>query len=106
MRGQDLSEDLGGDFEVSVVVEVLEEALGIESVFADNFLEISNDFLDLGPFVVGWLLASVVSGGAGVVEHDVHRLFEFLLCEDLVDVVRKHFPLDVFALLWRFEMFS
>ena len=44
-RVQHLSEDLGADLEVPQRVPILEEALGIESIFADHFAEVLNDLL-------------------------------------------------------------
>ncbi len=104
--GQHLSENLGGDFEVSMVVEVLEEAFGIKSVFADDFLEVSNDFLHNSSFFISWLLAAVVSFSAGIIQHNVNRLFKLFLGKDLVNLVGKHLPLNVLALFWRLEVFS
>lgn len=43
MGGEDLAEDFGRYFEVSVVVEVLEERLGVQSVFPDYFLKLAHD---------------------------------------------------------------
>jgi hypothetical protein len=52
---------------MSVVVEVLEEALSIKSVFTHNFLETSYYFLYDCAFLIGWLLATVISLGASIV---------------------------------------
>jgi hypothetical protein len=91
---------------MSVVVKVLEETLGIESVFADDFLELLDDLLDDGTLSLGWLSAAVVDQSASVIEFDVHGLFELLFGENIVDGVRKRFPEHVLSLLWRFEKLS
>jgi hypothetical protein len=101
-----LAEDLGGNLEVSVVVKVLEEALGIKSVLADNFLELFDDLLHDSTLSLSWLSAAVVDQSASVIEFDVHGLFELLFGENIVDGVRKRFPEHVLTLLWRFEKFS
>jgi len=80
-----LAEDLGGNLEVSVVVKVLEEALGIESVFADDFLELLDDLLDDGTLSLGWLSAAVVGQGARVIELDVDGLFKLFLGKNVID---------------------
>jgi hypothetical protein len=59
---------------MSVVVKVLEETLGIESIFADDFLKLLNDLLDYGTLSLGWLSAAVVGQGARVIEPDVDGL--------------------------------
>jgi hypothetical protein len=70
---------------MSVVVKVLEETLGIESVFADDFLELLNDLLDDGTLSLGWLSAPVVGQSARVIELDVDGLFKLFLGKNVVD---------------------
>lgn len=80
-----LTEDLRRHLEMSVVVKVLEETLGIESVFADDFLELLNDLLDDGTLSLGWLSAPVVGQGARVIELDVDGLFKLFLGKNVID---------------------
>lgn len=91
---------------MSVVVEVLEEALCIKSVFTHNLLETSYYFLYDCAFLISWLLATVISLGASIVQYNINRLFKLFLGENLVDFVRENLPLDVLALFWRLEIFS
>jgi hypothetical protein len=70
---------------MSVVVKVLEETLGIESVFADDFLELLYDLLDDGTLSLGWLSAAVVGQGARVIELDVDGLFKLFLGKNVID---------------------
>jgi hypothetical protein len=70
---------------MSVVVKVLEETLGIESVFADDFLELLDDLLDDGTLSLGWLSAAVVGQGARVIELDVDGLFKLFLGKNVID---------------------
>jgi len=70
---------------MSVVVKVLEETLGIESVFAYDFLELLDDLLDDGTLSLGWLSAPVVGQGARVIELDVDGLFKLFLGKNVID---------------------
>lgn len=99
MSEHNLAEDLGGDLEVLVVVVILEEALGIESVAAHNFLETANNVIDASLLVVAGIFAPVKGRGNGVTEHDVNVLLEALLGEDAVDSVDKFAPAHVVASL-------
>lgn len=85
MGSKYLTEDLGRHLEMSVVVKVLEETLGIESVFADDFLELLDDLLDDGTLSLGWLSAAVVGQGARVIELDVDGLFKLFLGKNVID---------------------
>jgi hypothetical protein len=78
---------------------ILEEALGIESVLADNLTEgIDNILAGCLLFRVG--LTTTVSGhGAGHANGSVKVLLETLGGEYLVDGVRELSPLDVLTLL-------
>ena len=106
VSSQNLSENLRGDFKVSVVIEVLEEALCIKSVFTNNFLEISNDFLYNNTLFICWLLAAIISSSASIIQYNINWLFKFFLSENLIDLVREYLPLNMFTFFWRLEMFS
>lgn len=101
---QDLSEDLGAHLEVVMFVKVLEERLGVKTVLPHNFDETLNNVVDNGLLLLGGLATVVASGGTCVVKSDVDRLFELLLCEDLINVISKVFPAHVFASLGRLEV--
>lgn len=104
--GEDLTEDLGGDLEASVVVKVLEETLGIKSVLANNFLEVFNNLLNCGALGICGLSTAVVGHGVGVIEANVNGLFELLLGKDVINRVRESFPAHVLTFFWRLEIFS
>lgn len=96
---EDLAEDLGGDLEGSVSIVILEEALGIESVLANDLTEGIDDLLaDIG-LLTGGTATSISRHGASHADGGVKVLFKTLGSEDLVDVVREFSPLDVLALL-------
>ncbi len=67
MRSKHLSEDLWGYFEMSVMVEVLEKAFGIKSIFPNNFLELSHDIWNGLSFFFCWLSPTVVRECSGIV---------------------------------------
>jgi hypothetical protein len=89
-----------------MVVKVLEEALGIKSVLAHNFLELLNNLLNDGTPLIGGLSTAVVGQGTRVTENGINVLFKFLLGENLIDCVGESFPAHVLSLFWRLETFS
>lgn len=106
MGSEHLAEDFGGDFKMSVVVKILEEALSIESVLADDFLELLNDLLHSSALCFSGLSTTVVCQGTGVTEIDVNALFELFFGEDVINGVREIFPAHMLSLFWRLEIFS
>ena len=96
---QNLAEDLRGDLEASVSVVILEEALGIESVLANDLTEGINDRLADFSLLTGGTATAISGHGTSHAHGGVKVLLETLSGEDLVDVVREFSPLDVLALL-------
>ena len=64
--GQDLSEDLLADFEVSLAVKILEEALSVEPVSTDYFFEGFDATLDGFAVFSRWFLARIDGLGPNV----------------------------------------
>ena len=95
----DLAEDLRGNLEVLVVVVVLEEALGIKSVTADDFLEAHDDIVDASALGLASVLAPIFGFFVSITQNNVDTLFEVLLGEYRVNIVNKVPPADVFTLL-------
>lgn len=85
MSSEHLSEDLRCHSEVSVVVEVLEEAFGIKSVFPNNLLELHDDISNDLQFFFSWLSPTVVCECSSIVQNHIHILLKFFLRKDLVD---------------------
>lgn len=93
----DLAEDLRGNLEVLVIVVVLEEALGIKSVTADDFLEAHNDIVNASALGLASVLAPIFGFFVSITQNDVNALLEVLLSEHLVDRVAELSPADVIA---------
>lgn len=104
--GQDLSEDLLADLEVSLAVEVLEEALSVEPVTTDYFFEGFDATLDGFAVFSRWFLASIDGLGPHVFYFDIQVLLQVLLSEDFINSINKVSPADMVALLWRSEFRS
>lgn len=60
MRSKHLSEDLWSNFEMSVMIKVLEKTLRIKSIFPNNFLELTNNIRNGLSFLLSWLSSTVV----------------------------------------------
>lgn len=103
---QNLSELLGRDFEVLVLVPVLEEALGIESVLNEQVSESLHDISGLSNLLRSGSLVSIESLSAHVVKWNIYALLKALLREDLINLIAEVSPPHVFALFWRLEMIT
>ena len=64
---QDLSEDLLADFEMDVLVKVLEEALCIKSVLPNDFFKSFNNFFHLLAILFSWILFAVDGLSADII---------------------------------------
>ena len=78
---------------------VLEEALSIESILADNFTEGINNLLANCLLLSVGLTATISGNGASHADGSVKVLLETLGGEDLIDSIRELSPLDMLALL-------
>jgi len=92
-----LFELLARDLEVLVAVPVLEERLGIETLFPDNFGETAKNSVNVILVDAGSGCPTVDSMGSGVSERSIEVLLEVLLGENLVHGVAEFAPLDVVA---------
>lgn len=92
-----LTEDLGGNLEVLVIVMVLEEALGVKSVAAHDFLEANNHIVNTLTFRFGSVFAPIFSFLVSVTQRDVDILFKVLLGEDCIDLVDEFSPANMVA---------
>jgi hypothetical protein len=104
--GQDLSEDLLADFEVSLAVKILEEALSVEPVSTDYFFEGFDATLDGFAVFSRWFLARIDGLGPNVFYFDIQVLLQVLFSEYLINSINKVSPADMVALLRRFEFSS
>ena len=84
---QYLTENLRAHLEMAESVAVLEEALGIESVLANDLSERVNDGLDKGTLVSGCLASSIDSLCAGASSNHIDGLLKTLSGENLIDTV-------------------
>jgi len=98
-----LTEDLRSDLERAQGISVLEEALCIEAVLADDLSEVLNDLLAESALTLIGLASSINGLGASLANDGIDILLEALGGEDLVDAVRELSPLDVSSLLWCLE---
>ena len=98
-----LSKDFGGDFEAAKGISVLEEALGIKSVFSDNLPKVVNNLLAQRSLVIVSLWSSIDSFSADLAHRLVSIPLQTLLSEDFVHSVREFSPLNVSALLRSLE---
>jgi hypothetical protein len=57
---------------MTVVIKVLEEALSVQSVLSDYFLETNNDVLNNRAFFFCWLSACIMCGSTSVVKVNVN----------------------------------
>jgi len=96
---KDLSELLRSDFEVLVLVEVLEETLCMESVSAHDFTESAHNFVNANLIVFDRNLTTVVGFLSCVTKRLVKFLFEAFLGEYLIDLVAEISPSNVFSFL-------
>lgn len=80
-----------------VTVPVLEEGLGIETLFPDNFGETAENSVDVVLIRSSGLSSSVDSMSPGISKGSVEVLLEVLLGENLVDSVAEFAPFDVVA---------
>lgn len=85
---------------MSVTVEVLEEALGVESVLPNELGEVLGDTPDVVKLGLGGSRSSIDEVGSCVANFNINGLLETLLCESLVDSVAEFSPFDVLASLW------
>ncbi len=103
MSSKHLTEDFRSYFEVFMAVEVLEETLGVKSVFSYNLLETAYDVLDSCIFIIGCLTSGVYSLSSYIVQCNVYILLETLLSEYLIDFVNKFLPPNMFSFFWCFK---
>lgn len=103
---QNLSENLGCYFKMSVQVKILEETLSIKSVFTDYFLKISNNLLNSSTLILSWFSTAIICKSPGIIEAKINIFFKLFLCEDLINTVRENLPTNVFSSFWRLEVFS
>lgn len=88
---------------MSVAIKVLEEALRVETVAADDFSKTVNHILNCPLVILLWLLAHVVCCSSDVVEVLFNILLQSLDGEDFVDAINEVLPAHMFSLLGRFE---
>ena len=100
---EDLAEDLGGDLERAQGVTVLEEALGIEAILADNLSEVVDNLLTECTLISIGLASAIHCVDTGLTHRDVNIALETLRREDLINSVRELSPLDVLTLLRRLK---
>ncbi len=98
--GQHLSEDLWRNLEMSVLIEVLEETLGIESILSHELSELSNDSLHILSLLWSSFSSLVCDLSSCNTNISIVILFKSLLGEDLINVVAELSPFDVFTSLW------
>jgi hypothetical protein len=103
---ENLSEDLLADFEVAVMVKVLEEALGVQAVLADNTHEGLDTLLDNLTVLGSGLSSSVNCMSANIVQVDVVVLLKSFLGEYFIDAIDKVPPADMLTLLGRLKLSS
>lgn len=89
-----------------VAVPVLEEGLGIETLFPDNFGETAEDSVDVVLVVAGGFSSAVDSMGPGISEGSIEVLLEVLLGENLVNSVAEFAPFYVIAGLGGLEVLA
>lgn len=89
-----------------VQIEILEERLSVKSVLADNLNKAVDNIGNNLALLSSWHSSVVVGGNTGVGQANIDGLFELLLGEDFVNVVREGLPADVLTFLWRLEVLS
>ena len=87
-----------------VAIPVLEEALGIEAVFPDNFRETVQNSLNLKLIVFSGSGATINCMCAGGTERDIQILFEVLNGENFINFVAEFLIFDVITGLICLEM--
>lgn len=85
-------------------IEVLEEALRIESVLADKLSEVGNNCCNGGPLLIICLSSSVNSLSSSITDNGFVVLLETLLSEYFVNKVTEVSPPDVVTSLWSLEV--
>lgn len=85
-------------------IKVLEKALCVETVFSYDILETEHDVLHCSSLISGGFAAAINSLSAYIIKNNINALFKSFLCEDLVNVVNKIFPANMFAFFGCFEM--
>jgi len=101
-----LLELLARDLEVLVAVPILEEGLGIETLFPDNFGETAENSVNVSLVSTGGFSSAVDSMGPGISEGSIEVLLEVLLGENLVDSVAEFTPFYVIAGLGGLEVLA
>ena len=85
-----------------MVVEVLEEALGVKSVLPDKVFELINDTLHICFLCVCSIRSSIGDVSASSSNLLINILFKSLFSEDFVNIVAECSPFNVIALFWCF----
>ena len=86
-----------------VAIEVLEEALGVESVLPDELCEVVEHPLHVGPLRLRSFGSAIDDVGASVTNFGIQLLFKAFLGENLIDSVDKLSPLNMSAFFGSFE---
>ena len=94
-KSEGLSELLSRHLEVLMAVPVLEEALGIEAIFPDNFRETFQDSLNFELIVFSGSWATIDCVSAGCAELLVQILLKVLNGENFVNFVDEVVMTDV-----------
>ena len=84
---------------MSVLVEVLEEALCIESVLSHKLHELSNHSLDILSLLSGGLESLILSLSSSNSDINIKLLLETLLGEDFINIVAEVSPPDMLSSL-------
>lgn len=103
-EGEDLLELLLRNLEVVVTIPVLEETLGIEPFFSNNFSETIKDSLHSCLFFTRWSNSSVGCVESCSSNSRVKVLLESLGSEDFIDAVAEILPADVVSSFWGLEL--
>jgi len=100
---QNLAEHLGTDFKVSVAVEILEEALCIESVLPHKLHKFVSNTLHICSLSVSCLRPAIDDISSSLTNIGIDGFFKTFLSEDFINSVTKFSPFNVVASFWCFE---
>jgi hypothetical protein len=84
MSSHNLTEDFWSNLEMLVTVVILEEALSIESVAANNFLKADNNIINALDFISVGMFAAISSSLSRIAKNNINILFEVFLGENSI----------------------
>jgi hypothetical protein len=96
---ENLTEDLGGDLERAKSISILEEALCVEAIAANDFTEVINNVGDKCTLLGIGLTTTINCGSAARTNSSVSVPLQTLAGEDFIDLIREFSPFDVLTLL-------